>query len=140
MPARKLSVVKLVFVVLAVAFYAFAGINHFRHPEMYWKIVPPYIPWPVAMVAISGVAEIAGAIGLAIPALRRMAAWGLVALLIAVFPANLYMALHPIEAGAGSLPAWALWARLPFQGLFIWWVLWCTKGREVRSEKTEVRS
>jgi uncharacterized membrane protein len=75
------------------------------------------------MVYISGVAEAAGGVGLLIPQLRRAAAWGLVALLVAVFPANVYMAT--------SAPAfsWILWARLPLQPVFIWWVLACTRTR-----------
>jgi uncharacterized membrane protein len=64
---------------------------------------------------------------LLIPRLRRQAALGLVALLIAVFPANIYMATNPIEAGAGSLPPAALWGRLLLQPILIWWVLWATK-------------
>jgi len=81
----------------------------------------------VAMVYLSGVAEIAGGAGLLIPSLRRAAAWGLVALLIAVFPANVYMALDRVRVTANPLPDWLLWARLPVQLLLIWWVLWCTK-------------
>ena len=101
----------------------FAGSLHFVIPNYYMKIMPPYIPWHLAMVYISGAAEIAGGAGLQIPLLRRAAAWGLVALLIAVFPANVYMAT--------SAPAfsWILWARLPLQGVLIWWVLACTKVR-----------
>jgi uncharacterized membrane protein len=84
---------------------------------MYMKIMPPYVPWHRAMVELSGAAEILGGIGLLIPRLRRQAALGLVALLIAVFPANIYMATNPIEAGAGLL----------LQPILIWWVLWATK-------------
>jgi uncharacterized membrane protein len=94
---------------------------------MYLKIMPPYVPLPMAMVYISGAAEIAGGIGLLIPPVRRAAAWGLVALLIAVFPANIYMATNPVESGAASPPAAALYGRLLLQPLFIWWALWCTK-------------
>jgi uncharacterized membrane protein len=84
---------------------------------MYMKIMPPYVPWHRAMVELSGAAEILGGIGLLIPRVRRAAALGLVALLIAVFPANIYMATNPIEAGAGLL----------LQPILIWWVLWATK-------------
>ncbi len=96
---------------------------------MYLKIMPPYVPFHLEMVYISGAAEIAGGIGLLVPPLRRAAAWGLVALLIAVFPANIYMATNPVEAGAASLPAAALYARLLLQPLLVWWVLWCTKPK-----------
>jgi uncharacterized membrane protein len=117
---------KLSLVVQAV-FYAGAGTLHFLKPAMYMKIMPPYIPWHRAMVYLSGAAEILGGLGLLIPPMRRSAALGLVALLIAVFPANLYMATNPMEAGAGALPKWALWGRLLLQPLLIWWVLWSTK-------------
>ncbi len=104
---------------VAAVFYVAAGILHFARPNAYVKIVPPFIPAPLAMVYVSGLGEIAGGIGLLIPRLRRAAAWGLVALLIAVFPANVYMAMEQ--------PNLLLWARLPLQIVLIWWVLWCTK-------------
>lgn len=92
-------------------------------------MVPPYLPWHLALVYLSGVAEISGGVGLLIPWVRRMAAWGLVALLIAVFPANLYMAMNRIEAPGMQIPQTLLWARLLGQALLIWWVLWCTNSR-----------
>ena len=113
--------------ILAAVFYVGAGILHFRAPAAYLKIMPPYVPWPEAMVYVSGIAEIAGGLGLLLPATRRLAAWGLVALLIAVFPANVYMAMNPIYLGASPMPGWIAWARLPLQGVLIWWVLWCTR-------------
>lgn len=113
--------------ILAAVFYVGAGILHFRAPAAYLKIMPPYVPWPEAMVYVSGIAEIAGGLGLLLPATRRLAAWGLVALLIAVFPANVYMATNPIYMGASPMPGWIAWARLPLQGVLIWWVLWCTR-------------
>jgi len=116
-------------IALAAVFYVFAGTTHFVRPEMYLKIMPPYIPWHEAMVGISGFFEILGGIGLLIPQTRRAAAWGLVALLIAVFPANLYMATNPIEAGAVSIAPMLRWARLPVQVLLIWWLLWSTRPR-----------
>lgn len=113
--------------VLASIFYISAGVLHFTKTEFYLKIVPPYIPWHLAMVQISGVCEIVGGIALLIPPVRRVAAWGIVALLIAVFPANVYMATDPVAAGAGSLSPIILWGRLPLQAVFIAWVLWATK-------------
>ncbi len=111
---------KKLMLILAALLYIGAGILHFRATEFYLKIMPPYIPWHLAMVYISGAAEIAGGVGLLIPALRRSAAWGLIALLVAVFPANVYMvANNPTSA--------ILWARLPVQALLIWWVYWFTK-------------
>lgn len=110
----------------AALFYLFAGFLHFVHPAPYLKIMPPYLPWHLPLVYISGAAEMAGGAGLLIPRFRRAAAWGLVALLIAVFPANLYMATDHIQMTVRPLPDWVAWARLPLQGVLIWWVLWCT--------------
>lgn len=114
---------------LAAAFFTIAGSLHFLIPAPYLKIVPPWIPWHLAMVDISGAAEIAGGIGLLIPNLRRAAGWGLTALLIAVFPANIYMATDHIPQ---SSPESILWGRLLLQPLMISWVLWCS-GRPPRS-------
>jgi uncharacterized membrane protein len=122
-----LSWPKRVALVLASIFYISAGILHFTKTEFYLKIVPPYIPWHLAMVRISGGCEIAGGIGLLIPATRRAAAWALVALLIAVFPANIYMVTDPVAAGAASISPLVLWGRLPLQFVFIAWVLWATR-------------
>jgi len=104
---------------LGLCFVA-AGMNHFIAPRFYLPIMPPFLPWPLALIFISGVAEILGGIGVLIPSTRKLAGWGLIALLIAVFPANLYAAFH----GAGSIPHWILWTRLPFQLVFIAWVYW----------------
>ena len=114
--------------VLQAIFYAVAGALHFAMPGPYTKVMPPYIPQPLMMVRISGLFEILGGLGLLIPATRRAAAWGLVALLVAVFPANLYMAMQPAAAGALSIPAVMRWGRLPLQPLLIWWVLWCSRS------------
>lgn len=104
--------------------YILAGIMHFVKPKFYLKIIPPYIPWHKAMNYISGAAEIILGIGLFIPAYSTWAAWGIIALLIAVFPANIY---HLTSAKPGrGLPIWVLYLRLPFQVLFIWWAWWYT--------------
>jgi uncharacterized membrane protein len=116
-------------VVVAAVFYIAAGTLHFIKPAPYLRIMPPYIPWHAAMVRISGGFEILGGLGLLAPVTRRAAALGLVALLIAVFPANVYMALHPNEAGAASIAPVLRWGRLPLQALLIWWLLWCTRPR-----------
>jgi uncharacterized membrane protein len=112
---------------LAAVFYVFAGFLHFVRPAPYLKIMPPYIPWHLTLLYVSGAAEIAGGIGLLIPAFRRAAGWGLMALLIAVFPANVYMATNHIQMTVRPTPEWVAWARLPLQALLIWWVLWCSK-------------
>jgi len=115
-------------VYVAAFFYVGAGAMHFLRPAPYLKIMPACVPWHLAMVYISGAAEVAGGVGLLIPALRRAAAWGLVALLIAVFPANVNMALHEIQVTQTPISTALLWARLPLQGLLIWWLLWCTNS------------
>ncbi len=109
---------------LTAVVFVCAGANHFAHPRFYLKIVPPFFPAPAALVAISGACEIIGGIGLLIPPLQRAAGWGLLALLIAVFPANLYMALDPDRVPHGDIPVWLLWFRLPMQAVFIAWVWW----------------
>jgi uncharacterized membrane protein len=98
-----------------------AGVNHFLSPEAYVGMMPAALPAPWALVAISGVAEILGGLGLILPATRRLAAWWLIALFIAVFPANLNMAINHLPLGSHTLPGWALWARLPLQLLLIAW-------------------
>ncbi|HEX4166551.1 MAG TPA: DoxX family protein [Bryobacteraceae bacterium] len=100
-----------------------SGTLHFLLTASFSKIVPPYIPYPQAAVYISGAAELAGAIGLQIPRLRRIAAWGLVALLVAVFPANIDMAANSIQLSARPIPSWILWARLPLQPVLIYWLI-----------------
>jgi uncharacterized membrane protein len=127
-----LTRLQIVFLALAALFFTSAGVLHFLRPAMYMKIVPPYIPWPLAMVYLSGAAEIAGGLGILLPPARRAAALGLMALLVAVFPANVYMATNPVEAGASALPPAALWGRLLLQPIFILWVWWCTKTRLTR--------
>lgn len=126
---RGFSVAQKIGMLLAVIFFVVAGSLHFIAPEFYLRIMPPYIPWHAAMVRISGFFEILGGVGLLLPRTRRAAAWGLVALLIAVFPANLYMAMHPVDAGAASIAPALRWGRLPLQAVFIVWVLWCSRAQ-----------
>ncbi|MCB9592905.1 MAG: DoxX family protein [Sandaracinaceae bacterium] len=118
---RAKTVLRAVMGVLYIA----AGVNHFVNQAFYVSIMPPYVPWHVAMVWISGVAEIALGIGVLVPKTRALAGWGLIALLIAVFPANLHMALA--EPGTYDAPAWGLWLRLPVQALLIAWAWWATR-------------
>lgn len=110
---------------LAFAFVA-AGTNHFVNPDFFVAIMPPYLPAHLELVYLSGVVEIAGGIGVLIPALRSLAGWGLVALLVAIFPANLHMALHP-ELFSDATP-FALYSRLPIQILLIGWAYWATRA------------
>ena len=100
--------------------FVFAGTLHFTHTRTYERIMPPYLPLHTEAVLVSGAAEIAGGVGVLAPRTRPFARWWLLALLAAVFPANLQMALDPEKFG--QFPAWALWLRLPVQGVFAWLV------------------
>jgi uncharacterized membrane protein len=106
---------------LAGPFFVLAGTLHFTHSRFYKAIMPDYVPAHDELVAVSGAAEIAGGLGLMSRATRRAAGWWLIATLIAVFPANVHMALHPERYKVPGGRA-ALYARLPFQGVFIAWV------------------
>ena len=107
--------------VITGVFFLAAGAVHFIRPGMYEKIVPPQLGHAPELVAISGIAEIAGGAGMLVPQTRRAAGLGLIALLLAVWPANIYMAVDA-QRFASVAPAWALWARLPLQIGLIWWV------------------
>ncbi len=109
---------------LGVLFVA-AGANHFANPGFYLRIMPPYLPWHYELVLISGAFEILGGVGLLIPRFTVPAAWGLIALLVAVFPANLHMALNTDKYP--NIPPAVLWARLPLQGVLIAWAYWFTR-------------
>jgi uncharacterized membrane protein len=126
---KRVSTPQRIGLVSAALFYVSAGTLHFIKPDAYLKIMPPYIPWHAAMVRASGGFEILGGLGLLAPPVRRAAAWGLVALLIAVFPANVYMATNPIDTGVASLAPVLRWGRLPLQLILVWWLLWCTQPR-----------
>ncbi|GAB3301571.1 DoxX family protein [Hymenobacter tenuis] len=117
--------------VLAFLFIG-AGILHFVVPAGFLRIVPPYLPAPLLLVYLSGAAELAGGLGLLLPATRRLAGWGLILLLIAVFPANVYM-LQTHGAGL-PVPVWALWLRLPLQAVLMAWVWWSSKGEVADKE------
>jgi uncharacterized membrane protein len=109
---------------LLTAFMVAAGANHFINPDAYVAMMPARLPAPLLLVQISGVAEILGGLGLVLPATRRLAAWGLIALFIAIFPANINMAVNHLPLGSHELPAWMLWARLPLQLVLIAWAYW----------------
>lgn len=108
------------------ALFATAGVFHFLRPGAFERVVPPFLPARRALVYVSGVFEILGAIGVLFPATRTWAGYGLIALLIAVFPANVYMAVAPERAGLGIAQHW-LWLRLPVQLVLIAWVWWATR-------------
>ena len=111
--------------------YIVAGVLHFVVPELYVQIIPPIFPAPLALVYLSGLAEIAVGIGLLVPRTRRYAAWATVALLVAIFPANVYMATHGViiagMPGGGDPSELVRWGRLPLQGVLILLALWYTQ-------------
>lgn len=104
---------------LLALIFVLAGMLHFIATPVYMRIMPPFLPHPALLVEFSGVCEILGGLGLLIPSLRIPAAWGIVALLVAVMPANVYMAMD--HAHWPRIPEWALWARLPLQLPLIYW-------------------
>ena len=116
-------------VVLAL-FFVGGGVNHFVRTGFYLRMMPTYVPLHLAMVQISGVAEIVLGVLLLLPQASAVVAWGLLALLVAVFPANLQMALHP-ETFPEFRPA-ALWLRLPLQAVLMAWAFWYTHASSRR--------
>jgi uncharacterized membrane protein len=111
---------------LLAGFFISGGVNHFTMPGPYRQIVPPRLRGQAKLVVeISGVAEVAGGLGVLLPATRRISGLGLIALLVAVFPANLHMARAPEEFP--KIPRWALYGRLPLQPLMMWWAWRATR-------------
>ena len=117
-------------------FFVGAGVLHFVRPEFYLKIMPGYFPtdWHLPLVNVSGVAEIVLGAMLLFPKLQRIAGWGLILLLIAVFPANIYAYQHQQELFP-DVPASLHLVRLPLQGLLILWAFWYTQPNRPRPEQ-----
>lgn len=110
---------------LMILFYAGAGINHFIHPSFYLQIMPPWLPGHSELVFVSGVAEVLCAVLLFFSKTRRLGAWAVIALLVAVFPANVQMLLN--YKAAHDPRVWIAVLRLPIQLLLIWWAYSFTK-------------
>lgn len=104
-------------------FYITAGVTHFLNPEWFLQIVPPFLPAPLALVYLSGIAEIAVGVGVLIPQTRHYAALATVALLVAVYPANIYMAVGDVMGSE-----LVQWGRLPLQAVLVAWALWYTES------------
>ncbi|MCH8982778.1 MAG: DoxX family protein [Acidobacteria bacterium] len=112
---------------LMAAFYLANGLYHFINPEAYQRIMPDFVPWPLAVVYISGIAEVLLGVGVIVPATRLVAAWGLVVLLVVIFPANVNVAVNDL-AFVGEEPNSLLnWLRLPIQAVLIAWAWWYTR-------------
>jgi len=122
-----MSTPKRVLLYLMAAAYVFAGYNHLMNPEFYLLIMPPGLPNPEWLNVLSGLAEIVLGVYLLEPKVRSLAAWGIIALLIAVFPANMYAATANVgPGGPGTGAGVANYIRLPFQLVFIAWAWWYT--------------
>lgn len=105
-----------------------SGVGHFARPGWYLRLMPPYLPWHRGLIFVSGAVELLLGVLLLVPRTGRWAAWGLIALLAAVFPANVHMAVTSATAAPAVpevAPFWA-WARLPLQGALIAWAYWYT--------------
>ena len=117
--------IKLITIYLMSLFYIFAGAQHFANTDWYMKIMPPYLPYHKELVYLSGVFEIILGTLLLFEKTRFLAGWGLILLLIAVFPANIYAAqTYGVALGTSAAIAWG---RLPFQAVFIALAYWHTK-------------
>ena len=117
--------IKLFSIIIMSIFYVSVGVNHFTTPEWFLQIVPPCLPYKLELVYISGFLEILLGVMLLIPATRFYAAWGLILLLIAVYPANIYLA--QTNGAAMNTTPFVAWGRLPFQFVFIALAYWHTK-------------
>jgi uncharacterized membrane protein len=121
------SLVKRIFSVLLTLAMVLAGASHFTMTATYMAIVPDYLPAPLALVYISGVAEIVLGLALQIPSLRRLAGWGLIALFLAVLPANINQAVHNLQPPGLEMSPTMVWVRLPLQLVLIAWAYWMTR-------------
>ncbi len=129
--------VRIFFRYLLGLFYLVAGIAHLHAPAGFLQITPPWVPYPDIVVALTGLAEIAGAVALiAVPRLRRAAGVGLALYALCVFPANIYHASHDIAIGGHDLDWWYHGPRLALQPVIIWCTLWCTHGMDWPFSKT----
>ena len=120
-----MKILKLITIILMAYFYISVGIKHFIDPDWFLQIYPPFLPFGLAAVYISGFFEVLFGAMLLIPKTRYYAGWGLIALLIAVFPANIYLAYT--NGAAMDISAAVAWGRLPFQALFIGLAYWHSK-------------
>ena len=106
-----------------------SGILHLLRPGVYLPMMPPYLPAPLPLVYLSGVFEIAGGVGMLLPWTRRWAGLGVIALLIAIFPANIHIAMNDIPVAGHDVPLWGHLLWLPLQAVMIWMAWWGTRGR-----------
>jgi uncharacterized membrane protein len=133
--SKRSSQLKKIGLYLMSLFYVLAGFNHFHSPEVYLPMMPSFLPWPEQLILLSGLAEMGLGILLLVPKTRRIAAWGIIALLLAVFPANIQMlVLH--DSTYQNIPLYILIGRLPGQLLFIWWAYIYTRRDSAENSET----
>jgi uncharacterized membrane protein len=110
---------------IMAALYVVAGAMHFIRPDVYLPMMPPYLPWHKALILISGAAEVLLGLAMLSPRLRPYAAWGIILLLVAVFPANIHIALNdvPLFGNPTGAGIWN-WIRLPLQAVLALWAWW----------------
>jgi len=130
------KIIELILIGLLSSFFIFAGVWHFLDTQFFIDITPPLVPYPEFVVYFTGICEIAGAIGLWFTRLRRLSAWCLMAYTIAVYPANIYMAMYPVHFAHYASRA-SLYIRLPFQFLILYllWQLAKPKNRREHKKK-----
>jgi len=127
-PKASFNFIKYFMLVLMAALYIYAGYMHFARPEWFLVMMPTWMPYPLELVYLSGIAEIAGGVGVLIPQTRKLAAWGIIALLFAVLPANFHIAIYNVPLmGSTEGPGIFGWIRIPLQILLIMWARWYTE-------------
>jgi uncharacterized membrane protein len=119
-------------VLLGIFFIGASSLHFFSDAEL--QIIPPFLPWRQAALYITGVFELLGGIGLFVPRFQRAASWGLAALLVAIFPANVYHAVSGIQLGGILNTQFYHWIRLPLQGVLILFVLWSGSKRSMKAQ------
>lgn len=136
-----MSLAKRILLWIMGAFYVLAGAMHFARPDFYRPMMPPYLPAHDALIFLSGVGEVLCGLGVLFPPTRKLAAWGTIALLVAVFPANIHVAVNDVPVfgateGAGPIG----FVRLPLQLVLIAWAWWYTRDEQPRSLRPEAVS
>jgi uncharacterized membrane protein len=120
-------------------FYVLAGLNHFANTAFYVPMMPTFLPAPLMLIYLSGLAEIVLGVAVLVPRTRPLAAWGLILLLIAIFPANVHIALYDVPlAGAREGAGVWNWVRLPFQAVPIAWAWWYTRPESMRAPGLQI--
>lgn len=120
-----MSILKRIFLGMFVLFYVVAGVLHFVNTDFYLQLMPPYLPLHRELVYLSGVIEIALGALAAVPRFRKLAAWAVIAMLLSFMPVHIHMVMHPELYP--SVPLWALWLRIPLQGVLMSWAWWLTR-------------